>query len=192
MASLWRVNGCLMPRVNGRLERCETCQPCPGLGCDEGGMLDVVDADPDDIGCRCQVLPRFWSFPLSGITNGDCLDCDSLNETVTVTHLSSVGCVTLWKEVNATTVTTCTPPTIPPLEGTAEWQMTLGYGSAPDTEIMNLSYFNGVIDAILWSTGDLPTGTINCLGPNVLTKDPSFDTEVHCTNYPNTITVSPA
>jgi len=126
---------------------------------EEGGVTDV-DCVP------CSVVPVQWRVTFAGLTNGDCDECNLLNDTFTLT-LDPHAAFCLWKSPHAA----CAGQHL------AHLQLTL------QSEVLQLR-----IKAGGSTTTYVREGIVNCLAANELTLSFGGD---GCGNWPATVTVEP-
>ena len=135
--------------------------------------------------CNCPAIPRVWRLTFAGLTTGDgsCSACGSWNGTWFLHLLGNGECVYL-----TDTTTSCPPgfPSPPPVYWEANFWMQCGINPTVGW-IVFLGNIN--LETPLASYA-IPSEQFKCLGTNILTYQ--GDGSLACTNYPATLTITPA
>lgn len=158
--------------ISGRVKAADDDNPSWSIPSSLGAAQSPFVLDPAGIlaclGSPCYKIARRWTFTTSGITDGNCAECDDLNGDWTLTrNVAYGGCVF------TATHGVCAEG------GASEWRL------YPTT---SGKYLFCVIKSTYAAKYRL-LSTFNCLGPNTLDK---FDPSNRCSNFPASITITPA
>lgn len=129
----------------------------------------IKDCAPPPTDCtKCPGgAPRVWKVPVAGVADGGgCTDCANANDTVLLYHTTECN----WESDKYLLCGNVSTRTLRYSPGGDYWALQIGEELGTEYRIAGASF--------------------NCLGSNIMTK--VADASLHCTNWPATVTMSPA